>query len=110
MKNNDTRLTLTTRRQAILDAAMDTAEAVGYALLTRDDVAERAGCSPGLVQFHFNTMHELKNTIISEAIRTERLSVLAQAVGAAHDEALAVDGALFSRVLGYIRERKENAG
>ena len=102
--NTIKKLTHAERRASILTAALEAAEALGYIKITREDVAVRAGVSPGLVSYHFNHIKEMRDEVISEAIRVENLPVLAQAVGVFHDDAMEMEMALFDRVMEHIRE------
>ena len=69
------------RRESILAAGVKASEKIGYLTVTRVDIAKVAGVSPALVQYHFNTMDELRERLIKKAIETENVRVLAQAMG-----------------------------
>jgi len=62
----------------ILDAALVVASKVGYARLTREDIAKRADVPASLISYHLGTMPALRRKIMREAIRTECLPVVAQ--------------------------------
>lgn len=62
----------------ILSAALVVASKVGYARLTREDIAQRAGVPASLISYHLGTMPALRRKIMREAIRTECLPVVAQ--------------------------------
>lgn len=68
------------RKLQILDAMLDEAEVSGYARLTREAIATRALCSPNLVSNYFKTMPQLRRTLMRQAIRQERLKIIAQGV------------------------------
>lgn len=53
------------RRQQLIEATIAVLAAKGYAALTVADVAKRAGLSPGIVIFHFNT----KDQLLAETLR-----------------------------------------
>lgn len=76
-----------TRKAAILLAAMTEAKQHGYANVTREQIAQRAECAPGLVSFYFGTMPQMKRAIMSEAIRTRELSIIAQGIVDGHPKA-----------------------
>lgn len=60
------------------------AEQHGFSRFTRDALIERAGCSMGLVNHYFGTMHKLQRAVVGEAIRTENLVILRQALVEKH--------------------------
>jgi len=62
----------------ILNAALVVASKVGYARLTREDIAKRADVPASLISYHLGTMPALRRKIMREAIRTECLPVVAQ--------------------------------
>ena len=62
----------------ILDAALVVASKVGYARITREDIAKRADVPASLISYHLGTMPALRRKIMREAIRTECLPVVAQ--------------------------------
>jgi AcrR family transcriptional regulator len=66
------------RKAQILSAALELSETASYARVTREQIAEKAGCPPTLISYHFGTMPALRRDIMREAIRTERLPVIAQ--------------------------------
>jgi AcrR family transcriptional regulator len=73
-----TRLSTDDRKAAILAAALDVAESGHYRYITRDQVAEAAGCSAGLVSLHFGTMDAFKDELMREAVRKRRAKIVAQ--------------------------------
>ena len=77
-----------TRKAAILLAAMTEAGKHGYAHVTREQIAQRAECAPGLVSFYFGTMVCMKRAIMSEAIRTRNLPIIAQGLADRHPKAM----------------------
>ncbi len=99
------RMTHKTRRRMILGAALALAKKSGYFDLTRDKVAVAAGCSCGLVQYHFNTIGDLKVALIEEANRRKDLSVLSQLVGTLDPNESLVDPELVEPALKFIRKR-----
>lgn len=77
-----------TRKLHILACAMTEAKQRGYANVTREAIAQRAECAAGLVSFYFGTMKELKRAIMSEAIRSRDLRIIAQGVADGHPKAM----------------------
>lgn len=72
----------------ILQAAMKLSEKYGYTHVTREQVAQSANCSVGLVSRHMGTMENLRRSIVSAAIANENLVILAQALVNNHPKAL----------------------
>jgi len=73
-----TKLKPSDRIAQILSAALVVASKVGYARLTREDIAKRADVPASLISYHLGTMPALRRKIMREAIRTECLPVVAQ--------------------------------
>ena len=69
------------RTQQILTSAIKAAEEKGYLKFTREDVEQVAGVSGALIQYHFNTMEELRTAVREETIRTENVKISAQLIG-----------------------------
>jgi AcrR family transcriptional regulator len=72
------------RTGLILSAAVKLAEKApgGYRALSRDQIAESAGVSPGLVSFYLGTMDAVRRSIMRAAIAEKNLKVIAQGLGA----------------------------
>lgn len=68
------------RREKILRAAVRLAKRIGYQAVTRDDVADEADVSQGLVTYYFATIANLKSELIDTAIEKEIVAIVAQAV------------------------------
>ena len=66
------------RHDSILDAALRVAEHRGYQMMTRDDIALAAGCSPALVSEVLGTMQALRRSVMRAAVSREVLPVIAQ--------------------------------
>lgn len=66
------------RIDQVLELALDLCEEVGLYHVTRLELAERCGVSPGLFYHHFGTMTQLRRQIIRKAIAVERLAIIAQ--------------------------------
>lgn len=100
------------RRERILQAGLMAAEQIGYSQITRAEVAQRAEVSESLVQYHFNSVHELKKEILAQAIRDENLPILAQALGSLDPDVLDAPVSIQARVLEFIDnalKRRPNA-
>lgn len=70
----------TQTKQTILAAAVGLAEANSYHSFTRSQVAKRAGCAEGLVNYYYETMAQLRRAVMGEAIRTRSLKIIAQGI------------------------------
>lgn len=77
------------RRADILEAALDLATRDGWLTLTRDNVAQAAGVSPGLVSWYFLATDLLRAEVMQTAVEREVLSVVAEGIAARHANALA---------------------
>lgn len=78
-----------TRPAEILTAALKLARQRGYMLLTRENIADAARCSPATVSHVFGTMPQLRRAIVGEAIRVGDAVVLAQAAAIGDKRAMA---------------------
>lgn len=66
------------RKAQLIDAALQVAETHGYANMRREDIANHAEVSEGLISLYFNTMPQLRRAVIRHSIRQRNLTVLAQ--------------------------------
>lgn len=66
------------RREEILNAAVEVAKQKGYPNITREEIAERAGVSSGLVTTYFDSMTRLKRELMQHAVELEILEIIAQ--------------------------------
>ena len=66
------------RKAEILDAAVRVSRALGYTRITKDAVAEGAGCSPSLIMHYYPTMARLRRAVMSHAVHTCDLRLIAQ--------------------------------
>lgn len=83
------RSTPAARKADILTAALDLSRAGHYQRISREAIAERAGCSVGLVSRYLGTMPQLRRAVISAAIAKGDVRVLAQGLAAGEAKALA---------------------
>jgi len=68
------------RRDQILKVAVDLSIKNGYNNIRRDDIAEAAGVSEGLVTNYFNTMTQLRRDIIRYAIKHDLAEIVKQGI------------------------------
>jgi len=87
----------------ILRAALEIAPKVGYARLTRDEIAKRAGIPSSLVAYHMGTMPELRRHIMREAVRAECLPVIAQGLAVRDRHAMKAPDEIKNRALDSLR-------
>lgn len=66
------------KRDIILQAAVEEALIKGYERFTRDGTAERAGVAAGSVNTHFKDMAQLRRAVMYEAIQHHHIDILAQ--------------------------------
>lgn len=75
-------------KQIILDTATALSEKHGFRNVTRLQIATKAGIASGTVSYHFGTMVELQNAIMSHAVESKNTKILAQGLGEAHPVAI----------------------
>jgi AcrR family transcriptional regulator len=68
----------TERKVELLSIAIDLSKEIGYSHITRDGVAKRAGVSYGLVTHYFQSIENLKNLVMEQAISEEIVEIIAQ--------------------------------
>lgn len=66
------------RKESILSAAVDLSTVRGYYNVTRDEIADAAGVSMGLVTRYFGSMKQLRRDIMRHAIKDEIPEIIAQ--------------------------------
>lgn len=76
------------RKQQLLTTALELAHTTGYNKLTYDTLAEETGVTRPLVHHYFGTMVCFRRTLMSEAIRTRDLVVIAQGLALKDPRAL----------------------
>jgi AcrR family transcriptional regulator len=87
-------------RDTILTAAMELSEKPGgFARLTRDGIAKRAGVAAGLVTYYFGDMKALRTAIVRKAVADENLAILGEAIALGHAVARAAPDSLRSRAV-----------
>jgi len=76
------RVRVDARKEQMLAAALELSELLGYAKVTREDIARKIECAPALIPYHFGTMTNLRRDIMRAAIRKPSLPVIAQGLAA----------------------------
>lgn len=66
------------RKDQILAAAVKISGAKNYNTITRQNIADAAGVSTGLVARYFNTMLQIRRAIMRSAIKNKNLKIIAQ--------------------------------
>ena len=72
------------QKRALLTICLQLAEKDDYRLITREQIAQQSGVSPGLISWYFGAMVRLRTEIVQYAIATDNAEVIAQAVTAGH--------------------------
>lgn len=104
LKNSRNRLTPDDRKNALLKIAVKLAEKRnGLATLQRAHVAEKAGCSAGLITHYFGGMDGLRDEIIRRGVVDENLGIIRQAIVAEHAAVRRIDASLKDRALNHGR-------
>lgn len=93
------------RRGQLLAVATHLAKTVGYQQLTRGEIAELAEVSTGLVSHYFNTIEQLRFSIMKYAVQQEVLEVVAQGLIAQDEQALCAPRALKRKAVALIAGR-----
>lgn len=81
-------MTHTDTQTIVLNAALAVAERDGWHAITRDAVAQLAGCSSGTVSGAFGGMAGLSDAVMQAAVERECLPVLAAGLVARHPVAV----------------------
>lgn len=100
--NTTTRLQPEVRKTQLLDVALRLATQKGLASLRRDQIAQAAGVSPGLVTERLGTMIEMRRAIMRAAVKSEVLPLIAEGIVCKDRTALKAPAALRARALAAI--------
>jgi AcrR family transcriptional regulator len=92
--------------QELIDAALRVAERVGWQSMTRDAVAQEAGCSAALVSHHLGTMDALRRTVMRAAVTRRVARVVAEGIIARDRHALRADPALRDAAAALVAGRR----
>lgn len=88
------------RKAEILTAAIKVAgRPGGWSTLTRESVANEAGCAVGLVSRYFGTMACFKRAIMRAAVNDRDLSIIAQGLATRDVNAIKADADLKAQAL-----------
>lgn len=71
-------------KDKIFAVAYEMAARVGIAAVSRNAIADKAGCSTGAVSFHHGEMRKVHTAIVKKAIADENLPVLGWAIAERH--------------------------
>lgn len=91
-------------KQDILEAATRLAQVKGYRHVTREGVAEAAGCVESTVSWHFGTMDQFRTAIVEHAIANEVLDVVADALAGKDPAAVAAPEALRRKAIRHLAD------
>lgn len=91
------------RRAEILDAAVQLAVSSGYLTLTREAVADAVGVSGPAVHYHFGTMRELRQAVVTRAVEDPVLEIIGQLIVARDPAADQVPAAVRAGALAVLR-------
>lgn len=75
------------RNRAVLQAAVELAQDKGYANITRDQVAERAGVAAGSVNNAYGNMDALRGAVMAHAVENALVDIVGQGLAAGHPAA-----------------------
>jgi AcrR family transcriptional regulator len=86
--------TLSDQGAAILAAAMQLANLKRFTKVTRNDVAKKAKCAPGLVSYYFTSMPLLRKKMVEKAVEDKNLKIVGEALADRHSVAMKAPEAL----------------
>lgn len=92
-------------KQTILQAALKLARTQGLRALKRREIAKAAECGNGTINYHFESMEELRGAVIEYAIEVECIEVLVQARAERDPRLGRLSPALKERVANHITGR-----
>ena len=72
------------KKHEILKAAYQIAVEVGFNRMTRENIAEAAGCSEALVSHYFGDMEDLRCTILTSQLAARYPAVVLQGIALRH--------------------------
>lgn len=76
------------RKASVLNAAIEHAKEIGYLQITREGVAQRAGCSSALVSNYWGTMPQLRRAVMRAAITKREFKIILQGLAVDDPQAL----------------------
>lgn len=77
------------RNRSVLEAAVELAGSHGYAKITRQQIAERAGVAVGSVNNAFGTMEALRDAVMATAVARGIARIVGQGLADQHPAAVA---------------------
>ena len=89
-----TRLDPKDRKKLLALAAVRAAEKYGWRAVTRDQIAEEAGVSGGLVTTRLGTMDVIRKTVMRQAVKDRIAKIVAEGLIEKNPEALKADADL----------------
>lgn len=90
------------RKAEIVLAAIELARRHGYTGITRELIAERAGCSVRLINYYFTTIAELRGIVMAEAVKQVIVEIIAQGLALRDPQAIDVPQPVKMRAVAYI--------
>jgi AcrR family transcriptional regulator len=87
------------RNRAVLEAALELAQERGFAGITRDAVAERAGVAAGSVNNAYGDMNGLRDAVMANAVARELVDIVGAGLAAGHPAARNAPDDLKARAL-----------
>ena len=79
-------------REVLMSAALIVAARYGYQNMSRDQIADEAKCSTGLISKYFGTMPQLRRAVMRAAVVRGNHTVLAQGLAAGDANAQEASG------------------
>lgn len=83
-----TRLKPEARKEDILAAAVPLAVKLGYSNVSREKIAEAAGVSGAVLNYHFGTMLQFRRDLMRYAIKQKALAIIAQGLSSGDAQAV----------------------
>jgi AcrR family transcriptional regulator len=96
------RLDPTERKKQIIEQAMKLSESIGYKNITRGMIAAKLKISGALITKYFKNTQNLKKCVLKEAIKLEKINILAQGMGNRDSLVLKLPELLKEKVIRYI--------
>lgn len=97
MKVKKSRTSPALREEHLLECAVALATVQGYHNVTRDQLAEAAGVSMGLISRYFGTMVQLRKAVVRQAVLKEIPEIIAQGLANGDKQAQKAPDALKTR-------------
>lgn len=98
-RRGHTRLTPDIRREQVVEAALQIAQAKPYWQISRNELADAIDVAGSVVQYHFGTVKKMRRAIMRAAVHREDLKVIAQGIAAQDPHALKAPDELRARAI-----------